>query len=166
MKVLVIYDSVFGNTEQIAQAIAGKLAPLGDVRLSRAGDLSPSDLAGSDFVIVGAPTQGGRSTKPVGELLDAIPRDALKGVRVASFDTRISAADSGIGIRLLVSIIGYAAGKIAQKLKGLGGVLIAPPEGFIVKDREGPLKEGELKRASAWAESLANKIQAEDPLRE
>ncbi len=36
-----------------------------------------------------------------------------------------------------------------------GGELAAPAEGFFVVDTEGPLQEGELERAAAWARQVA-----------
>jgi hypothetical protein len=57
-------------------------------------------------------------------------------------------------MRFLVKTGGYAAKRIADRLKRAGGNLIAPPEGFYVEDTQGPLKAGELERAAAWARSL------------
>ncbi len=51
-------------------------------------------------------------------------------------------------------LFGYAAGRIADSLKAKGGNLAPPPEGFIVKGNEGPLKEGELERAAGWAKGI------------
>jgi len=73
---------------------------------------------------------------------------------VTSFDTRFSAKDKGIGIRILLRVLGYAAGRIANRLKRKGGYLAAEPEGFIVEDSEGPLKKGELERAAIWAKGI------------
>jgi len=54
----------------------------------------------------------------------------------------------------MVRLFGYAAAPIAKRLKSKGGELVLAPEGFVVKDTEGPLKEGELDRAAAWARQL------------
>jgi hypothetical protein len=51
-------------------------------------------------------------------------------------------------------VFGYAAKPISEKLRKKGGELIIAPEGFFVKDVEGPLKEGELERAAAWAREI------------
>ena len=51
-------------------------------------------------------------------------------------------------------VFGYAAKPISEKLRRKGGELIVAPEGFFVKDVEGPLKEGELERAEAWAREI------------
>ena len=71
-----------------------------------------------------------------------------------AFDTRISASDVGKGLRLLMKVGGYAAPHIANVLKKKGGNLVVPAEGFFVKDREGPLKEGERERAASWAKEV------------
>jgi hypothetical protein len=57
--------------------------------------------------------------------------------------------------RFVVKLFGYAAKPIADRLKKKGGELTIPPEGFLVKGTEGPLKEGELERAADWAKSLS-----------
>jgi flavodoxin I len=146
MKALIVYDSVYGNTEKIARAIAGALAPSGEVKVLRAGEVNPSELVSLDLLIVGSPTQGGRPTKAILDFLNKLPEPAVKGVNVAAFDTRFTTK--------LVAIFGYAAGKIAGSLKTKGGALILPPEAFFVKSKEGPLKEGELERAAGWAKRI------------
>ena len=59
MKAVIIYDSVWGNTEKIARAIAEGVGAAGaEVRMLKAGDAGPGDFAGSDLVIVGSATLG------------------------------------------------------------------------------------------------------------
>ncbi len=55
---------------------------------------------------------------------------------------------------MLLRVFGYAAGRITNSLKSKGGHLAAEPEGFIVEDSEGPLKQGELERAAIWAKGI------------
>jgi flavodoxin I len=146
MKALIVYDSLYGNTEKIARAIAGVLTSSGEVKVLRASEVNPSELASLDLLIIGSPTQGGSPTKATLEFLSKLPETAVKGVKVAAFDTRLSTK--------LVGIFGYAAGKIADGLKRKGGNLILSPEPFFVKGREGSLKEGELERATTWAKGF------------
>jgi flavodoxin len=143
MNILIVYDSVYGNTEQIAKAIAGALTSLGNVKLLRASEANPSELESIEILIVGSPTQAGRSTMPIKEWLSKIPAEALKDIKVAAFDTRLS--------MFITKMFGYAAPKIIESLKNKGGHLVVPPEGFIVKGKEGPLKQGEIERAVRWA---------------
>ncbi len=151
VKALIVYDSAYGNTEKIARAVAGALAPSGDVKVLRAGEANTSELESIDLLIVGSPTQGGRPTPAIQDFLNKVSEPAIRGINVAAFDTRISTR--------WVGIFGYAAGRIAGSLKTKGGTLILSPEGFFVKGTEGPLKEGELERAASWArEILQNKL--------
>lgn len=158
MRVWVIYDSVFGNTEKIAQAIGGEFGSQDEVGVFRAGD-QPSEFPdGLDLLIVGSPTRGFRPTDAVRAWVKNIPAGSLKGIRVAAFDTRFAVKEmkSAIG-RFFVGTFGYAAKPIADGLRKKGGELAAPPEGFIVVDTEGPLKDGELQRAAGWARSVAGR---------
>ena len=140
MRALVVYDSTYGNTERIAQAISEAIA----AQLLRVGGASPSDLKGFDLVIVGSPTHGGRPTPEIQGLLKA--SSALEGVKAAAFDTR--------HVSKWTLLFGYAAPRIARSLKSNGAALLAPPEGFFVLGTQGPLKEGELERAAGWAKGL------------
>jgi len=154
LKFLIVYDSNFGNTEKVAGAIGEAVTPLGEVKVFRVSKVNPSELASIDFLIVGSPTHAGRATKAIKEFLKKIPANALENVGVTSFDTRFSAKDKGVGTRMLLRVLGYAAGRITESLKGKGGYLAAEPEGFIVEDSEGPLKQGELEQAANWAKGI------------
>jgi flavodoxin len=152
MQSLVIYDSQFGNTEKIAQAIGRGIS--GDVVVKKAADIGSIEWSMLKLLVVGSPTQGGRSTLVLQKIVDSIPADALKNVKVAAFDTRFQAKDHNFALRLLVKTIGYAAEKIAKLLEGKGGTLAAKPEAFIVTDKEGPLADGEVGRAQQWGANL------------
>ena len=160
LKALVVYDSQYGNTEKIAQAIGAAIGQaLGSpeaVDTRRAVETQPGQLTGVDLLVVGAPTQRFRPTPPVTELLKAVPGKGLQGVRVAAFDTRLTEERIN-SIRILgffVNLLGYAAQPIAGRLAKLGGEPAGPPAGFCVVDSEGPLVEGELERAAHWARQL------------
>jgi flavodoxin len=151
MKALVIYDSVFGNTEKVAQAIGNALGTQEAVGVARVGEVKPEQLRGLDLLLLGSPTRSFRPTPAIGQFLQAIPAGGLHGVRVGAFDTRIAQADIKQGIlRFMVNIGGYAAKRIAGDLQKRGGTLIASPEGFFVAGEQGPLKDGELERAAEW----------------
>ncbi len=151
MKALVVYDSAFGNTEKIAQAMAEAL----NCEARRVAEVQPAQLTGLDALIVGSPTQKFQPLKPVKDFLKDIPSGKLNGVRVAAFDTRISLQDANSAIlNFFVKLFGYAAEPIGKRLTKKGGELAMPPEGFYVEGTEGPLKEGELERAAAWAQQI------------
>ena len=152
MKTLIVYDSIFGNTEKIALAISNSLSSKGSVETYRVSAIKLEQLIGLDLLIVGSPTRAFRPTKAITNFLKKISSNGLKGVKVAAFDTRISPTDvNSRFLNILVKLFGYAAKPIADKLERKGGELIISPEGFFVKGTEGPLKDGELERAVDWA---------------
>jgi flavodoxin len=155
MKALVVYDSVFGNTEKVAQAMGKALGERAEAQVLRVGDVKAEHLAGLDALLVGSPTRAFSPTPAITSWLRGLPRDSLRGVQVAAFDTRFDEnnADSAI-LRFLVRIFGYAAEPIGKRLARKGGELAMPPEGFFVGGTEGPLDEGELERAAAWARGM------------
>lgn len=159
MKALVIYDSFYGNTEKVAQAIGQALASRGEVQVLRVSDVTPEHLGGLDLLVVGSPTRAFRPSPATTRFLKGLPRDGLHGVRVAGFDTRISVADTKSGfLKVMVRLFGYAAEPISARLEKKGGTVAAPPAGFIVLGTEGPLKEGELDRASEWTAALQKSL--------
>jgi flavodoxin len=145
MNALVIYESQFGNTEQIARAIAQALGRHGPVRLEPVGKAAHAAPEGVDLLVLGSPTQFHEATPEMLAWLDQVQPQALDGLAIAVFDTRYHVA------RLISGSAAHAIGKEVQKR---GGRLIAPPESFFVTDRYGPLEAGEIERADAWANAL------------
>jgi flavodoxin len=156
MNILIVYDSFFGNTEQIARAIGNTLGGAEDVGILRAGEVRPEQLTGVKLLVVGSPTRAFRPTGAVKQFLRRIPSAGLKGVKAAAFDTGIALSDinSSIG-RSFVKFFGYAARPVSDKLRKKGAEIAAAPEGFFVEGTEGPLKDGELERAADWGRKIA-----------
>ena len=151
MNALVIYDSTFGNTQQIAQAIARVLREHGIVRLHPVQAVGTSGLKGIDLLVLGCPTQNYGLTPAVRVFLANIPDDTLHGLMAAAFDTRYRMAESSSG---------SAAWAIADLLQEAGASLIMSPESFFVAAEEGPLENGELERAAHWAHALFERFAA------
>lgn len=148
MNTLIIYDSLYGNTELLARTIGE--AVTGDLEVARVGDTNLSGLGSFGLVIVGSPTQGGRPTQAMQEYLNRLP--PLAGARVAAFDTRLT--------NRWVRVFGFAASKIAASLKAHDGTLVAEAEGFFVEGKEGPLAKGELERAKAWTRGILETLES------
>jgi flavodoxin len=146
MKTLVIYDSVYGNTEIIARSIAAAIP--GEVQVLRVGQVNPGDVQAVDLLIVGSPTHGALPTEAVQAWLATLGGPAHAGAGAATFDTRLTWA-------LLERWGGFAAPKMAETLRGKGWTLAGEPGGFFVRGlKKGPLKRGEADRAAAWAKGL------------
>ena len=156
MESMVLYDSQFGNTQRVAETIGNALRGAGEVSVVQVGQVDTSQLAGLDLLVVGSPTQRFNPTPATTELLKNVPAGSLDGVRIAAFDTRFT-VEKIERVRILaffVRFFGYAAEKIERQLKSKGGTPASEPGTFYVLDTEGPLLEGELERAAAWARSM------------
>lgn len=149
---LVVYDSVFGNTEKIALAIG---EALGDAPVKRVTDVAASDLQNLEVLIIGSPTRAFRPTPATMNFLKNLPSNAIQRVKAAAFDTRIpfEKVESGF-LRFMIKLFGYADKKIAKKLEKAGAYQALKSTGFGVKDTEGPLVDGEIERAKNWASTI------------
>jgi flavodoxin len=147
MRTLIVYDSVYGHTKEIAQAIGDALP--GDIEVFHVSDADASGLGGYDLLVVGAPTHGAKPSPDAQAFLDRIQTGALSGVKVAGFDTRMT--------NRLILLFGCAAPKISKALEERGGIAVGSPGGFYVTGGKGPLKKGELERAADWAKGLAGR---------
>jgi hypothetical protein len=163
MKALVVYESVYGNTRAIAEAIADGLGGAPVVQVSKA------DSPEVELLIVGGPTHmhGLASARSRHVAAAAAEEDGIKvepdaaaepglrswlrdlpngaSARAAAFDTRLDRAPW---------VTGLASRGIAKRLRHRGYEVVAT-ESFLVADSEGPLEEGELDRARAWGAELA-----------
>jgi len=156
---LIIYDSVFGNTGKIAEAMANALEEHQEVDLRLVGEVFSEHLDGVKTLIVGSPTRQFKATGALDQFLKQIPAGTLEGIQVAAFDTRLTPEDVAKNkfLAIMVKFFGYAAEKIAKQLIHLGGKEVVSPQGFLVTGVEGPLVEGELERAANWVLKIINK---------
>lgn len=152
MNILIIYDSLYGNTEKIAKQMAEALkeeqARIITVKLAAVRDLFSVEL-----LIAGTPTHGGQPSKGMKDFISRLPAGILNNVKAAAFDTSIPLEGQKGFKRFIIKFVGYAAKRLGNALKKNGATLIAA-ETFFVLDKEGPLKEGELQRSGLWAKEL------------
>ncbi|MGD8903996.1 MAG: flavodoxin family protein [Anaerolineae bacterium] len=151
MNALVVYHSEFGNTRQVAEAIAETFDEVGTARTASAEQLEAADLQGVDLVVMGTPTHKMNLPQAVRPIFEQLPRRSLRGVPVAAFDTSYEMS------ALLARFT--AAKRVDRKLRKLGGKRLVPPETFHVHHHhEGPLLNGELERAKTWAEAILARL--------
>ena len=164
MKALVVYESVYGNTRAVAEAIAEGLGGAEVAPVSSAPSSPETDL-----LVVGGPTHmhgmaSSRTRKVAADAAheegthvepEAASEPGLRGWlrdlpnaaggRAASFDTRLDRSEW---------LTGVASRGIAKRLRHHGYEIVGS-ESFLVADSEGPLEDGELDRARAWGARLA-----------
>lgn len=154
MNIVILYDSTYGNTKKIADVMQQTISRNWNSNVRSLKNTSLKDIKKADVLVVGSPTQGGRPTKSLAAFLKTVPNHYLDHTRIATFDTRIDERKQGMGLRMLMKIIGYAAPRLATILQDKGAKILTSPTGFYVTDTEGPLKKGELNRARLWIEDV------------
>ncbi len=159
MRAVVVYESLWGNTEAVARAIAEGIGA--DATALNTDEATAEALEGVDLIVAGAPLLGfalptedmraGIAKNPTARTpdlshpsmrawLDALPPGTG---RCAGFETRIWWSP------------GSAAKKISEELRAKGYSAAGKDEKFVVMGKYGPLKDGELDRARSWGASLA-----------
>jgi flavodoxin len=157
MNAFVVFDSVYGNSEQVARAVAAGLESAFAVRLVSAERFASMDPDGIDLVVVGGPTHRHRMSRRLADVLRSMPRKGLRGINVAVFDTRY---------RMPAWLSGSAAADIARRLRKLRGQFFLPPQSFFVTRDVPPkgskrrhelerMEPGELERAELWGAEIA-----------
>jgi hypothetical protein len=163
MRALVVYESMFGNTQAIAQAVAKGLDKWFTVDLAEAGS-APTVLDEEvTLLIVGGPTHA------FGMSRESTRRDATTKTTAALVSTgdgirewlnRIGRPRSGVAATAFDTkankpwLPGSAAKAAHKRLRSLRFRMIVAPESFFVTDMTGPLVDGELVRAQAWGEQI------------
>jgi hypothetical protein len=175
MKAVVIYESMFGDNQQVARAIATGLSEAGvDAEAIEVG-VAPTEIGqGVDLLVVGSPNHGWSMPRPgtrqnaaeqavaplvsqgigVREWLKAARLPAR--VRTVAYDTRGSHPKA-------VVAMDHASASIEKALAKLGGSRLVPAEHFRVAGVKGPLEPGEPERALAWGIELAGLLRNESP---
>ncbi|MEO8610386.1 MAG: hypothetical protein ABI690_20995 [Chloroflexota bacterium] len=152
MNTLIIYDSKFGNTGNVVQAMTLALKNYGVVHAVSVDEADIYTLVNAhkvNLLIIGCPTQKHNISQGMLKLLDTIPPQALMGLPTATFDTRFTTPRW---------FSGSAAQKLSSLLNEKGAHIVVEPQSFYVEEAEGPLRIGELDRAAAWAQSLVEQL--------
>jgi hypothetical protein len=166
MRVVIVYESFFGNSARVAEAIAigiRREQPHATVTCLPVDEAGPATVQDADLLVVGGPTHmhgmssaisrrialhadaktfSARPAKGLRELIRDLPR-VCWGTKAAAFDTRGEAR----------GVSGAASG-IARRLRAHGYSLVSRPTGFAVTGVDGPMAEGELARAQRWGAAL------------
>ena len=169
MNALVVYESLYGNTKLVAEAVGEGLVKEMATEVIEVG-AAPAQPSATDLLVVGGPThQFGLSRQSsrrqgaddadgpvisldvgIREWIGGLPR--VSGTLAATFDTSIRKPN----------LPGSAARGAAKRLKKIGYRLLVPAEIFLVVGGTGPITDGELERASDWGHSVALRTLSND----
>jgi hypothetical protein len=165
MRALIVYESMSGNTRDIALAIADGLSPTVSVEVVPVGAAPTAPDPDVDLLIVGAPTvvlglstprtrsaasarafgpgspsgPGGPEAIGLREWLQALPHCGSHRDAL-TFDTRLRVR----------GMPGSASKDAAKRLRKRGYRLLWPSKTFHVVNPSGPLIDGELEEARLW----------------
>jgi len=147
LKALVVYDSVFGNTEKLANALAsGLTSGEVDVDVVKVDSVKLEELSAVDLLCVGSPTHAWNASKSTKEFLEhLLTVQGLEGKKAFAFATKMTSRLSG-----------DAGRKIENKLKDAGLTVARRAYTAIVEGREGPLEEGAEEALKKIGEELAH----------
>ena len=175
MRALLVYESIFGNTHDVATSIAAGLRTREDlvVDLVEVGS-APASGEGYDLLVVGGPIHAWGMTRPgtrsnAREQAESAQKEtSSRGVGVREWLLALAptleshpaaAFDTALNTRWFP--VGSAAKGEAKSLANSGYQIIAAPEHFLVEGTHGPMAPGELERAQAWGAMLAETIVAQ-----
>jgi hypothetical protein len=171
MRAVVIYESMYGNTHQIAEAIGTGLAGEFDVAVVPVAEAGRAVVSDADLIVVGGPTHvhgmarassrqaaakaadepgAGLRLEPdavksgLREWLDSLGKSKVHA-RAAAFDTRIDGP---------AVFTGRASKAVGKALRHHGYDLVAEPESFLVT-KQNHLLPHERDRAASWGATVA-----------
>ena len=167
LRALLVYESMFGNTEQIAEAVARGLRLEGlDTGLFEVGSAPTSLPGGLQLLVVGAPTHAFSLSRPstrddavrkgarseaaatgLREWIGAMSGHGRQHGMAAAFDTRVTS---------MRRVPKAASTRAYHLLDHLGFAMLSRPTGFLVTDTKGDLVTGEGERAESWGRLVAD----------
>jgi flavodoxin len=150
MKVIVVYDTSYGNTKKIAETITETLKESRlEVDLFHVKDAKKAAMKGYDLLVVGSPTRFYTMSRAIGSFLGKLSGE-WANKPFASFDTE--------NPENIEKKKGSAAEKIADKLKNRRMNQLLPVLKALVFGQKGPLKEAEIERVKEYSKNLATKL--------
>ncbi|MHA2352841.1 MAG: flavodoxin family protein [Candidatus Thorarchaeota archaeon] len=150
MKVLVAFDTKYGNTETVAKKIVEGLKSAEDIEvtLSNMKKVDFKKLDGYDAMLMGCPTHFGGPTRGAKKFIDKLEKLDLKGKKVAVFDTYIK-EDFEKSVKKMEE-------RINEKTPGLQ--LLLPGLSIQVEDMKGPILEEELPKCREFGKRVATQL--------
>jgi flavorubredoxin len=141
-KVIVVYESKYGNTKQVAdEIIAGIKENTGiEVILSEVRQVNFDDVIAADAILIGSPNHFGKATKNIRNFIDELGNINLNHVPVAVYDTCFSRE------------CGKAVKKMEEQLtkKVLSLKVVTPGLSVKIKGTKGPVSEEELPKCKKF----------------
>ncbi|MGC8832000.1 MAG: flavodoxin family protein [Thermoproteota archaeon] len=150
VKVIIVYDSKYGNTKHVAETIMEGMREAQGVEtwLSKVKDVSVEEAQGFDAILIGSPNHMGRPTGGVKSFIDKLGRLNPQGKMFAVFDTYLG--------NDFEKATGKMKKRIREKVPGLKQAV--PGLSVRVKGMRGPVSENELPRCREYGIKMAAQL--------
>ncbi|MFW9788808.1 MAG: flavodoxin domain-containing protein [Candidatus Thorarchaeota archaeon] len=150
-KVLVIFDSTYGNTEKLAREIAAAITETGKAECTVIGinEVNSHDIGSFDGVLLGGPIH---MFRPAGGLRGAVKnvlKQGLKGKLVGAFETYQAPGHAGRAVR-------FVEDAVADKEPEAR--LFKPGLAALVEGLKGPLGASEPAKARDFGVRFAEEL--------
>ena len=149
-KVIVVYESKYGNTRIVAEKIIEGLREVSGVEpvLAELKEVDLSQLDGSDAILIGSPNHMGDATRSIRKFIDTLGKLDSEGKLAAVFDTYLD-GDFEKAVKKMEK-------RISEKVPALK--LAAPGLSIRVENMKGPVTEGELPRCKEFGLKMATQL--------
>lgn len=146
-KVIVVYESKYGNTKLVAESIIEGIRQVSRVEtvLGEVKEVDLNQIIDCDVVLVGSPNHMGSATRSIRKFIDNLGKLNLEGKLTAVFDTYIG--------KDFEKVVKKMEKQISEKVAGLK--LAAPGLSIRVEGMKGPIAEGELLKCKEFGVKIA-----------
>ena len=168
MRVLVVYESLYGTNLRIAQAIAGGFGSDATITIVGA-EAAPAVVAADvDLIVVGGPNHKAGLPSPTTRAEAAADGDGarrpadrglvewLEDLRLARPGQLAGVWDTRMAAPRILALFDRSASTIARRLRRAGARLVDKPQKYLSADGVGALVVGEEERARSWGAELAD----------
>jgi flavodoxin len=150
-KVLVVFDTTYGNTEKLGREIAAGIEETGTAECKVIGikEIKVEDLSGFDGVLFGGPIHAFRATRGIKGAIKEAAKKGLDGKLVSTFDTYQAPGHKGRAAKQIEEMVGD---------KAPSAKILSPGCTALVVDRKGPLDAAEPAKAREFGKKFAEKL--------
>jgi len=151
-KVIVVYDSKYGNTKLVAETIAAGMRQVEGMEtvVSRVKEVDLNRIPDYDVILVGSPDHIGGPTWGIKRFIGRLGKLPLEGKMFAAFDTHLG--------KEFEKAVKKMESRLSEKVPGLK--MAAPGLSIRVEGMKGPISEGELPKCKEFGTKIAAQIKA------
>jgi len=150
MRVIVVFETKYGNTRCVAEEICEGMKEVNGVEvvLKELKEVDVREISNYDMILIGSPNHMGGPTRGIKAFIDELGRLRLEGVMYATFDTYMG-RDLGKVVRKIVERVSKRAPGLKQVVAGLS---------VRVQGLKGPIAEGELPKCREFGRNIATQL--------